>query len=96
MAETIEEYINLEEVEMKDETVFKEEEILPSSTVENICTVYVQGEGIKEEECELKKEIVYIKDKVITPSTVENTCTVYVQGEKVKMENSGIQGKHLI
>ena len=81
---------------MKEETVFKEEEIRPSSTVENICTVYVQGEGIKEEECELKKEIVYIKDKVITPSTVENTCTVYVQGEKVKMENSGIQGKHLI
>ena len=96
MAETIEEEINLEEFEMKEETVFKEEEILLSSTVENICTVYVQGEGIKEEECELKKEIVYIKDKVITPSTVENTCTVYVQGEKVTMENSGIQGKHLI
>ena len=49
MAETIEEEINLEEFEMKEETVFKEEEIRPSSTVENICTVYVQGEKVKME-----------------------------------------------
>ncbi len=89
MAETIEEEINLEEFEMKEETVFKEEEILLSSSVENMCSVYIQGEGIKEEE--LKEEIVYIKDKVITPSTVENTCTVYVQGD-VKMENTRILG----
>ena len=44
MAETIEEDINLEEFEMKEETVFKEEEILLSSTVENMCSVYIQGE----------------------------------------------------
>ena len=88
MAEAIKEEINLEEFEMKEETVFKEEESPPSSTVENTCTVYVQGEGIKEEEL---KEIVNIKDKVITPSTVENTCTVYVQGD-VKMENTRILG----
>ena len=44
MAETIEEDINLEEFEMKEETVFKEEEILLSSTVENMYSVYIQGE----------------------------------------------------
>ena len=44
MAETIEEDINLEEFEMKEETVFKEEEILLSSTVENMFSVYIQGE----------------------------------------------------
>ena len=48
MAEAIKEEINLEEFEMKEETVFKEEESPPSSTVENTCTVYVQGEGIKD------------------------------------------------
>ena len=77
MVETIKEDINLEEFEMKEETVFREE-ILLSSTVENTCSVYIQGEGIKVEGCELKDEMVYIKDKVITP-TVEDTCTVYVQ-----------------
>ena len=46
MTETIKEEINLEELEMKEETLFKEEDILPSSTVENTCTVHVQGEEI--------------------------------------------------
>ena len=49
MAETIEEDINLEEFEMKEETVFKEEEILLSSSVENMCSVYIQGEKVKME-----------------------------------------------
>ncbi|XP_023344017.1 uncharacterized protein LOC111713403 [Eurytemora carolleeae] len=44
MAEAIKEEINLEEFEMKEETVFKEEKSPPSSTVENTCTIYVQGE----------------------------------------------------
>ena len=35
--------IKLEEFEMKEETVFIKEEILPGSTVEDTCTVYVQG-----------------------------------------------------
>jgi len=48
MAEAIKEEINLEEFEMKEETVFKEEKSPPSSTVENTCTIYVQGEGIKD------------------------------------------------
>ena len=63
MAETIKEEI-VEGLEINEETVFKEEELLPSSTVENTCSVYIQGEGIKKEECELKKEMIYIKDKV--------------------------------
>ena len=90
MAETIKEEI-VEGFEINEETVFKKEELLPSSTVENTCSVYIHGEGIKVEECELKKEMIYIKDKVIIPSTVEDTCTVYIQGD-VKMENTGIQG----
>ena len=92
MAETIQKEINLVKFEMKEETVFKEEELLPSSTVEDPYTVYIHGGEIKVEECELKEEMVYVKDEVITPSTVENTCTVYVQGEDIKMENAGNQG----
>ena len=96
MAETIKEEINLVEFEMKEETVFMEEELLSSSTVMEPCTVYIQGEEIKVEECELKEEMVSIKEKVITPSTVEDTCTVYVQGEEIKMESAGNQGNDLI
>ena len=93
MAETIKEENNVKEFEINEETVFKEE-LLPSSTVENTCSVYIHGEGIKKEECELKKEMIYIKEKVLIPSTVEDTCTVYIQGD-VKMENTGIQGNIL-
>ncbi len=46
MTETIKEETNLEEFEMKLETLFKEEDILPSSTAENTDTVHVQGEEI--------------------------------------------------
>ena len=38
-----------EEFEMKDEMVFIKEEICPGSTVEDTCTVYVQGDSIKKE-----------------------------------------------
>ena len=55
-------------------------------TVENTCSVYIQGEEIKKEECELKEKMVYLMDEVITPSTVENTCSVYIQGEGIKVE----------
>ena len=48
MVETIQEEINLEEFEMKEETVFRDE-LLLSYTVENTCSVYIQGEGIKVE-----------------------------------------------
>jgi len=39
----------LEEFEMKEETVSIKVEILPGSTVEDTCTVYVQGEDMKME-----------------------------------------------
>ncbi len=57
MAETFKEEINLEEFEMKEETGFKaeeilpsetgfkEEEILPSSTVEGTCSVDTDMKG---------------------------------------------------
>ncbi len=45
MAEAIQEVINLEEFKMKEETVFMEKEILPSS--KNTCSVYVQEEDGK-------------------------------------------------
>ena len=92
MTETIKEEINLGEFEMKEEKVFKEEELLSSSTVRNTCSVYIHGEDVKEEQFDLKEEVVYVKDEVIIPSTVQDTCTVYVQREDVKMENTGIQG----
>ena len=49
MAETLKEEINLEEFEMKEKTVFKEEDLILSSTVENTCSVYIQREEIKME-----------------------------------------------
>jgi len=78
MAETIIEGINLEEFEMKEETVFKEE-ILPFAIVEDTCSAYTQREKIKKEECEVNEEMGSIKDETNTYSTVEDTCTVYVQ-----------------
>ena len=109
MAETIIEGINLEEFEMKEETVFKEE-ILPSSIVEDTCSVYTQREEIKNEECEVNEEMgstvedtctVYVQDTctVYVEDTcsvyVQDTCSVYVQGG-VKMENAGNQGNNSI
>ena len=85
MAETIKEEIKLKEFETKEDTVFKEDKLLPSSTVEDPCSVYIQRGEIKVEECELKEEMISIKEEV------EDTCTVYVQGD-VKMENTEIQG----
>ena len=85
MAETFKEEVNLEEFEMKEETVFKGK-LPPPSTVEDTCTVYVHGEGIKGDDSKMKEEMADIKDEVITPSTVDDTCTVYVQGEGIKEE----------
>ena len=46
MAETIKEEI-VDGFEINEETVFKEE-LLPSSTVENTCSVYLSGRRNKE------------------------------------------------
>ena len=109
MAETIIEVINLEEFEMKEETVFNEE-ILPSSIVEDTYSVYTQRVEIKKEECEVNEEMgstvedtctVYVQDTCTlyvedTCSVyVQDTCSVYVQGG-VKMENAGNQGNNSI
>jgi len=60
------------------------ESILPSSTVEDTCTVYVQGAGSSvEDTC-----TVYVQG---AGSTVEDTCTVYVQEEIIKRERTDDQ-----
>ena len=41
---------------MKEETVSIKKEILPGSTVEDTCTVYVQGENMKTGSTELKSK----------------------------------------
>jgi len=76
----------LEEFEMKEGTVSIKEEILPGSTVEDTCTVYVQGAGSTvEDSC-----TVYVQG---AGSTVEDTCTVFVQGESIKRESVDIKSK---
>ena len=49
MAETIEEKLNLEEFEIKEEIISFKEEILPSSTVEAKFTVNLHKDDIKME-----------------------------------------------
>ena len=73
---------------IKEETIFMKEEILPTSTEENVCTVYVQEDVVKKKEFEIKEEI--------SPSTVEDTCTLYVKEEDVKIENIGDQGSNYL
>ena len=42
---------------IKEETFSMKEEILPTSTEENVCTVYVQEDVVKKKEFEIKEEI---------------------------------------
>ena len=49
MAEIIKEELNIEEFEIKEEIVSFKKEILPSSTVEDTCTVYLHNDDIKME-----------------------------------------------
>ena len=49
MAEIVKEELNIEQFEIKEETVSFKEEILPSSTVEAIFTVNLHNEDIKME-----------------------------------------------
>ena len=73
----------MENIEIKEEI---QENILPSSTVEDTCTVYVKEEAIKMENIE-------IQENILPSSPVEDSCTVYVKEEVIKMEYTGIQGK---
>ena len=91
--------IKMQNIEIKEEI---QEEIPPSSTVEDTFTVYMQEEGIKnesqvilEEEVKIKEDNVCIQEEVSPVLTLEDTCTVYVQGE-VKTENIEIKGDVLI
>ena len=47
MAVNIKKELDLEEIGTKEEIVSIQEETLPSSTVEDICTVYLQEEDVK-------------------------------------------------
>ena len=47
MAVSIKKELDLEEIGTKEEIVSIQEETLPSSTVEDICTVYLQEEDVK-------------------------------------------------
>ena len=49
MAEIVKEELNIEQFEIKEETVSFKEEILPSSSVEAIFTVNLHNEDIKME-----------------------------------------------
>ena len=49
MAEIIKEELNIEEFEIKEEIVSNKEEILPSSTVVDACTVNLHNDDIKME-----------------------------------------------
>ena len=49
MAEMSKEELNIEEFEIKEEIVSFKEEILPSSTVEDTCTVNIKEEDVKNE-----------------------------------------------
>ena len=44
MSERMKEELNVKEIVIKEEIVFIQKDILPSSTVEDTCTVYVQEE----------------------------------------------------
>ena len=54
MAENIKEELDLEEFDIKVEIVSNKEEILPSSSVEDTCTFYLQQDDIKMENTEIQ------------------------------------------
>ena len=64
MAEMSKEELNIEEFEIKEEIVSFKEEILPSSTVEDTCTVNINKDVIKMENTGIQgkiKKISYIE-----------------------------------
>ena len=92
MAENMKE--DLEQLEVKKEIISIQEDILPSSTVEDTYTVYKQEDTFPystvEDTC-----TVYKQEDTFPYSTVEDTCTVYKQEEDAQMEFTEIKGKHL-
>ena len=61
MAEIIKEELNMEDFEIKDETIFFKEEILPSSTEDNTCTVNLHKDVIKIENTGIQGKVHNIK-----------------------------------
>ena len=64
MAESIKEKLDIEEIGIKEKIVYNQEAILPSSTVEDTCTVYLQEEDLGMDATEVKgkqwrKPIIY-------------------------------------
>ena len=57
MAEIIKEELNMEDFEIKEETIFFKEEILPSSTEDNTCTVNLHKDDIKMENTRIQGKI---------------------------------------
>ena len=68
MVEIIKEELDVEEFQIKEEIVFIKEEILPSSSVEDSCTVNLHKDDIKMEYRKIQGKL--------PSSTVEDTCTV--------------------
>ena len=54
MAESIKEEMDIKKNDIKQEIFPPQDDILPSSTVEDTCTVYVKEEDVKIEITELK------------------------------------------
>ena len=57
MAETIKKELNMEQFEIKEEIVSINEEILPSSTVEDTCTVNLNKDDIKMENTDIQGKL---------------------------------------
>ena len=57
MAETIKEELNIEQFEIKEEVVSIQEEILPSSTVKDTCTVNLNKDDIKIENADIQGKL---------------------------------------
>jgi len=61
MAEIIKEELNMEDFEIKEETISFKEEILPSSTEDNTCTVNLHKDVIKIENTGIQGTVHNIK-----------------------------------
>ena len=57
MAEIIKEELNMEDFEIKEETISFKDEILPSSTEDNTCTVNLHKDVIKMENTRIQGKI---------------------------------------
>ena len=78
----------MQNIEIKEEI---QEEISPSSTVEDTFTVYIREEDIKNESQDILEKEVKIKEENVCIMEEVSSPLVYVEGE-VKTENTEIKG----